>query len=141
MTPVMMWMPFLIGIAVEGMYRGILLPRLLKKKSVNAAIFISALWLSLLHSLNLLAGQPFQAVLIRLLLTFLTGLYYGAMYLRIRRLTPLVLQHGLWDLVAFSGILQRVSWKGPVMLGISTLQAIFAAVLMRSYRGKNADAL
>ena len=141
MTPVMMWMPFLIGIAVEGMYRGILLPRLLKKKSVNAAIFISALWLSLLHSLNLLAGQPFQAVLIRLLLTFLTGLYYGAMYLRIRWLIPLVLQHGLWDLVAFSGILQRVSWKGPVMLGISTLQAIFAAVLMRSYRGKNADAL
>ena len=135
-TPVMVLTPLLVGIAEEGMYRGILLPGLLKKKSVNTAIVCSAVWFSMLHLLNLLGGQSVRAVVSQLFLTFLTGLYFAAVYLRVRKLSLLILQHALWDFIAFSGVLERTLWAGLAVSLIVAMQLVFACAMLISNRGK-----
>ena len=136
-TPVMIVMPILIGIAEEGMYRGILLPALFRKRTVNTAILISAFWFSALHALNLLGGQSILAVIGQLLLTFLTGLYFAAVYIRIKRLSLLILQHALWDFVAFSGVVERTPVTGFAIALITVMQFICVFAMLMSYREKN----
>ena len=131
--------PLLIGVAEEGMYRGILLRSLLCRISINQAIFISALWFSLLHLLNLLGGQSVSAVGIQLLLTFLNGLYFGAIYVQIKKLPLLVLQHGLWDFITFSVAIAQSPWMAVVMAFISVIQLILSIKLMMSYRNRTTE--
>ena len=131
--------PILVAIAEEGMYRGILLPALLKKRTVNGAVVRCAVWFSLLHLLNLLGGQSLRAVGIQLVLTFMTGLYYAAVYMKTGRLSLMILQHALWDFIAFSGVVERAPWTGIAVALLTAMQLIFAVILLVSYRGKWED--
>ena len=87
----------IVGFAEETMFRGILLRGALARYNVFLAMLISAVGFSLLHSVNVLGGEPAGSVVSQMGSTLLYGLFMAPLALLIGNLTPLVLLHFLWD--------------------------------------------
>ena len=89
----------LVGFSEELMYRGILFKAFLgdKKTDKIKTVFFSAIGFSLLHSINFLAGLPIDEVLIQLVFTFIFGLLFALLKLRIKNIIPFIVFHWLWD--------------------------------------------
>lgn len=106
---------FLIGFAEEGMFRGVLLRGALTKFNVLAAMLISSIGFSLLHSINVFAGYPVPDMLDQLRATFIIGLLYAPLAILVGNLWPLIITHFIWDFVG----LAKVQLSSP--LPISTI--------------------
>lgn len=92
-----------IAFAEEGLYRGYALPRIeAATGSPWVAVVATSAAFGLQHAL-LPVADP-QWMLARVLGTFIVGLFLGALYVRWRRLLPLVVAHWAID-VAFLGLL------------------------------------
>ncbi len=97
-----MIMTFLVGFSEELVYRGVVLATFLKDSKV-LALLVSAVIFSLLHAVNVLGGIDFLSMLVQLGLTFLGGLFFGIVRLKVESIIPLILFHFTWDFVLFSG--------------------------------------
>ncbi len=95
-------MTFLVGFSEELVYRGVVFAAFLKESKV-AALLVSAVIFSLLHAVNIFGGLDFISMLVQLGLTFLGGLFFGIVRLKIESIIPLILFHFTWDFVLFSG--------------------------------------
>lgn len=91
-----------VGFSEELMYRGIVLPGLLKRYERLKAVMISAFMFSLLHSVNILGGFEVTTMLMQLVTTFIYGLFAGCLFLQIKSIVPLMMYHALWDTVIMS---------------------------------------
>jgi len=87
----------LVGFSEELMFRGILLRGALAQRGLFASMLISAVGFSLLHAVNIFGGAPAVAVVFQLVLTFLAGLFFAPVALKIRNLAPLMVWHWFWD--------------------------------------------
>lgn len=93
---------FLIGFAEETMFRGVLLRGLLMKHNVLLSIIVSSVGFSLLHSINIFAGYPFQSMINQLGATFMYGLLMAPLALLVKNMWPLIISHFLWDFVSLA---------------------------------------
>lgn len=102
----------LVGIGEEVVFRGVLLRALVERGYHYSALLGSAVAFSLLHAVNVFGGLPFEAMLAQLWNTFLFGLAFAPLALRMGTLVPLILYHALWDgvlfLIPFSGGMSEV---------------------------------
>jgi uncharacterized protein len=105
----------LVGISEEVMFRGVVLRAMLEITGQGRAIILSALCFSVLHGVNLLAGQSLENTVVQMLLTFVFGLAFGALLLRLGSLVPLILFHAAWDMLLFLGGLYGAE-LGPISL-------------------------
>ncbi|MGN0349272.1 MAG: lysostaphin resistance A-like protein [Roseburia sp.] len=124
----------LIGIAEEGMYRGILLGGLLRKTSPVAAIVVSAVLFSLLHLLNVLGGIELSEVLNQMVSTFLMGLFLGSVYVDSKNILLAILFHFFWDYIMLTGVLGELSMLFVVIFGVTALEVIISAILLFQFR-------
>lgn len=92
----------LVGLSEELMFRGIVLRGLLEKNSLFVSMLLSALLFSLLHAVNVLAGLPISSMVMQLILTFLFGMVFAPMAIKIGNITPLIIYHWLWDFCLIS---------------------------------------
>lgn len=120
----------LIGIAEEGMFRGILLGGLARGTGPVRAVIVSALFFSLLHALNLLGGLAPSDVLNQMVSTFVMGLFLGAAYLDTRKLWLVMLFHALWDYLMLSGTFPDASLLVVVMFAAYVAEFLIAIVLL-----------
>lgn len=95
-------LPISVGIAEELIYRGYALPRLVGLLGGRQflAVAVQAFFFGLQH-VAFFWGAPWPAALAKFLTTFLAGLVFGALYLKQRRLVPLIAAHVVLDLVGF----------------------------------------
>ena len=98
-----------VGFSEELMFRGILLRGALTKTSIMQAILISAGGFSLLHAVNVFGGAPLVAVPFQLVLTFVAGLFFAPVALKVRNLIPLMIFHWVWDTTTLSATLFGVA--------------------------------
>ena len=96
----------LVGFSEELMYRGILFSAFLnnKKSGKIKAVFISALGFSLLHAINFLAGLPLGALIDQLIFTFIFGVLFALLKLRIKNIIPFIIYHWLWDFALIGAV-------------------------------------
>ena len=120
----------LIGIAEEGMYRGILLGGLSRKLPPIGAIFVSSLLFSALHLLNIIGGVEISDVANQLLSTFVIGFFLGLMYLETRNLLLPILFHALWDYIILSGALGQLEIMPLVLIGIYIAQIVLSILMI-----------
>ena len=120
----------LIGFSEEVMFRGILLRGALARFTISPAILISAVAFSLLHLMDGNAGQPVGNTLQELGFTFLMGLGLAPIALRIGSLWPLIIWHGLWDIVAFSS--DALGVLHPFALPGMLIQVVVGLMVWRS---------
>ena len=86
----------LVGIAEEGLFRGLILNMLLPKGIWRAVIFSSLLFGSV-HLLNVFVGFPLNGVLQEMLSALGFGMFLAAVRLRTNSLRPGIIAHALWD--------------------------------------------
>jgi membrane protease YdiL (CAAX protease family) len=118
----------MVGFSEELMFRGILLQGARREVSLGKAILISSVGFSLLHSVNTLAGVPFDGMVQQMGLTFVFGLAMACYALRANSLVPVIVFHTLWDMVQFVGGEFGSDFGQLINIGI-VLNATVAAVL------------
>lgn len=89
----------LVGVSEEVMFRGIVLHSFLKITTKAKAVMISAILFSLLHSVNVLGGLDFGSMLLQLFSTFVFGIVFACICVKIKNIIPLIIYHALWDFV------------------------------------------
>ena len=98
----------LIGVSEELVYRGVVFAAFFKDSKVKA-LLVSAMMFSLLHSVNVLAGVDLTGMVIQMAMTFITGLFYGLVRLKIQCIIPLMIFHWLWDFYLIGGTVLQVA--------------------------------
>lgn len=113
----------LSGYVEEVYYRGIML-RTLLPKGRGWAIGLTVALFSLTHILHALNGRDPMASLLQVGYAAAIGLLFTAIWLRTRALWPLVLAHGINNLIAF------LASSGPSTGGPSTGDLILSAFVV-----------
>ncbi|EGJ27055.1 CPBP family intramembrane glutamic endopeptidase [Streptococcus porcinus] len=123
----------LIGIAEEGMFRGLLLGSLEKKFSPVKAIILSSIFFSLLHLLNILGGVTFSDVLNQMLSTFIMGLFLGCIYIDTKNIIFPIIFHSLWDYLILSNSIADFPFALILIFSISVLEIVISIILLLKF--------
>ncbi|KRN89375.1 CPBP family intramembrane glutamic endopeptidase [Ligilactobacillus ceti] len=105
-----------VGISEELMFRGIVLGSFLKSGHVYQGIFFSALCFALLHAVNVLGGSPYSEVVTQVMMTFINGLAFAGLKIKLNNLTPLMIFHWLYDFLLIAGLVAHVDVSGIMLL-------------------------
>jgi uncharacterized protein len=116
-----------VGIAEEGLFRGLILNMLLPK-GIWRAVLLSSLLFGSVHILNVFVGFPLNDVLLEMLSALAIGMFLAAVRLRTNSLRPGIIAHCLWDLplVILKIHLQHLSSPSP-------LQALLVSIICSFY--------
>lgn len=106
----------LVGLGEETMYRGIVLHAFLTTHRVRWAMLVSAIGFSLLHAVNVFGGVAFLSVPMQLITTFLFGLFFAPLMLKLNNIVPLIIFHWLWDFVLFAAPLMGEQVQASVSM-------------------------
>ena len=120
----------LIGIAEEGMYRGILLGAMAQKMNSLLAILLSSALFCALHLLNVIGGLSVSELIGQLGSTFVMGVFLGAMYLETRKILFPIIFHSLWDYILLSGSLEEVQIIPIVLIGVYVLEVFISLIII-----------
>ena len=120
----------LIGIAEEGMYRGILLGAMAKKMNSLLAILLSSALFCALHLLNVIGGLSVSELIGQLGSTFVMGVFLGAMYLETRKILFPIIFHSLWDYILLSGSLDEVQIIPIILIGVYVLEVFISLIII-----------
>lgn len=90
-------MPVTVAVAEELLYRGVVLQALRSRFPAVVAVLVSSVFFGLQHA-ALSLGSPADAAA-RVLTTFLCGIVFAVLALRLRRLVPLVVGHWVLDVL------------------------------------------
>lgn len=138
---------FLIGLAEEALFRGVIAQTLLEhcgasRAGIWKAVVLSGLIFGAGHTVNILESAPL-GVLIQVCITASLGILYAAIYFRTGNLWVLVFLHALQDTAALinsglyegtDGIAEAVSSYDPSMLYAVLLYLIPTVILLRKSR-------
>ncbi len=117
---------FLVGFSEELMYRGMVFSAFLQDSKVKA-ILVSAVTFSLLHSVNMFAGVSFGGMGLQLFMTFIAGLFFAFIRLKIENIVLLMIYHWLWDFTLIGGqALQDGDINGNYTTAMILFQLVFA---------------
>lgn len=114
--------PFLIGFTEEVMFRGILLRGAVTRLSPGQAMLLSAVLFALMHVLNGIAIQAVWPTVQHTALAFCVGFFLAPVALKLGNLWPIILWHGIWDLIIFTSQIANV--VHPVALFAIMIQAV-----------------
>ncbi|MBS9779710.1 MAG: CPBP family intramembrane metalloprotease [Moraxellaceae bacterium] len=121
---------FLVGFSEELMYRGMVFSAFLQDSKVKA-VLVSAVIFSLLHAVNVLAGVSFGGMWLQLFMTFIAGLFFAFVRLKIENIVPLIIYHWLWDFTLIGGqVLQDGDINGNFTTAMIFFQLAFAVTVI-----------
>jgi membrane protease YdiL (CAAX protease family) len=86
-----------VGIAEEGLFRGLIL-NILLPKGIWRAVLLSSLLFGSVHLLNVFVGFPLTGALIQVISALGFGMFLAALRLRTNSLRPGIIAHAIWDL-------------------------------------------
>lgn len=126
----------LVGFSEELVYRGIVFNGFLEKRGTVKAVLISSTAFSLLHAANILGGAAPMAVFSQLCLTFIIGIIFSCLYLRMNNLVAIMILHWTWD---FSLMLIQLTKINFAKFGIAfiILQIITLIAMILWMKNKN----
>ncbi len=127
----------LVGFSEEAMFRGVLLHGAWRTRGLFRAMLLSAAGFALLHAVNVLGGSPPGAVAVQLAVTFLFGLTFAPLAVRLGSLWPLVVLHAAWDFGLFAHEILGVAPPAAAALQ-PLLLALAAPALWWTLRGDRA---
>lgn len=125
---------FFVGISEELVYRGIIFTNIAKEKGVFKGILISALFFSILHSINIIGGISISSMFIQLVNTFIAGIFFASVYNYTKNIMLLIIMHAFWDYVLFTDIIKIFPFIGDAYIIFSILEIIVAFTLLIKYR-------
>ncbi|WP_114569800.1 CPBP family intramembrane glutamic endopeptidase [Exiguobacterium flavidum] len=106
----------LVGFNEETIFRGVLIRAFHPESHPFKALFVSATFFSAFHLLNLFAFIPLSSMLYQLGNTFVFGLFFGLLALKLNNLWPLIILHGFWDFVSLGGDIIDIELTIPLLI-------------------------
>lgn len=100
---------FLVGFSEEVMFRGILLHSFTNKGKVYSGLIVSSVLFALLHSVNMLGGVTFGEMVTQVCTSFLLGIYFSPLAIKLESLIPLIIFHWLWDCILVSSSILEIN--------------------------------
>ncbi|MCT4780708.1 MULTISPECIES: CPBP family intramembrane glutamic endopeptidase [Exiguobacterium] len=105
-----------VGFNEEVLFRGIILRNLHPEQHPYRAILISAALFSSFHLINLIALVPLTSMIVQLANTFLFGLFFALIALKLNNLWPLIIFHALWDFSNIAADVLNVDLAIPTLI-------------------------
>lgn len=126
----------LVGIAEEGLFRGIIFNELFdlwgrnKLKGLYLATLVSAIVFGGTHLTNLIKGASFSGVLVQIISAGISGVLYCALYYRFNNLWVPIFLHALSDFISFvqQGMLSGAASTSDIVNGFSSATLIMSAL-------------
>lgn len=119
--------PLLVGFSEEVLFRGILLRGAMARLPVAHAMLLSAVLFALMHVLNGIVVQTIWPTLQQIAFALCVGFFLAPIALKIGNLWPLILWHGLWDMIVLAS--QIANTLHPIALIIILIQALICTWL------------
>ncbi|HEV2656910.1 MAG TPA: CPBP family intramembrane glutamic endopeptidase, partial [Ktedonobacteraceae bacterium] len=116
-----------VGIAEEGLFRGIILNMLLPK-GIWKAVLLSSLLFGCVHILNVFVGFPLNGALAEMLSALGFGMFLAAVRLRTNSLRPGIIAHALWDFPLIILNMHRQHIVSPSLLEALLVGGILCAI-------------
>lgn len=127
----------LIGIAEEGMFRGILLGGLVRRIKPVQAVLVSSLFFSALHGLNIFGGLEASEVVSQMGSTIVMGVFLASMYLYTEKIAFPVVFHSMWDLIILGQNYVKIDSLPLILIGAGVVElAVSALILLKLVRNK-----
>ncbi len=121
---------FLVGLSEELVYRGVVFASFIKENKVKS-LLISAVTFSLLHSVNVFGGLTFTAMLMQLAMTFVAGLFFGFVRMKIDNIVPIIIFHWAWDFSLIGGDVINVGdINNSFTVGFIVCEILFAVTFV-----------
>jgi membrane protease YdiL (CAAX protease family) len=92
------WLVSLPSILEEFVFRGVILTLFLTKYTPTRAIIYSAIGFGVIHLLNLASDKEVVWVMGQVVWCFISGLFYGYLFLKTKSLLPVMVVHYLFNL-------------------------------------------
>lgn len=135
----------LIGLAPavfeEVLFRGIFISNLKKKyNSPMAVVLISAVVFSLVHLTNI-GGMDVLSLLLQLIMAFVTGIVFGAIYLYTEDLASVIIAHFAIDVLGgiFIGGATTPYYFLAIMIALLIFEAVYGVLIVRKIAAKNEE--
>ena len=128
----------MVGFSEEVMFRGIVLRGALTQKRIFTSMLISAAFFSSLHAVNVLGGASAASIPIQLLNTFLFGLFFAPLALKMGNLIPLIIFHWLWDFTLFTAVMLSVD-TSIMFISFLLIEIIMIIVLWWLMKNKTVE--
>jgi len=116
-----------VGIAEEGLFRGLILNMLLPK-AIWRAVLLSSLLFGCMHILNVFVGFPLNGALLEMLSALGFGIFLSAVRLRTNSLRPGIIAHSLWDLPLLILHIHSQHISSPSLLQTFLIGGIICAI-------------
>jgi membrane protease YdiL (CAAX protease family) len=135
---------FAVGLDEETWTRGLLLESL-RHRGTFQAVLLSAVFFGLIHSINIVGGQPVSTTAVQVFVALSFGLALGALRVRTHSIWPCIFVHAAWDfaLILRSGEIGESDGtalsQALVTMAIMTPLAIYGLVLIRPGRTPGRD--
>ncbi|MCJ8341691.1 MAG: CPBP family intramembrane metalloprotease [Cetobacterium sp.] len=100
---------FLVGFSEEVMFRGILLHSFTNKGKIYSGLIVSSILFALLHSVNMFGGVTFGGMVTQVCTSFLLGIYFAPLAIKLESLIPLIIFHWLWDCILVSSSVLEIN--------------------------------
>ncbi len=127
----------LIGVAEEGMFRGILLGGLVRRIKPVQAVLVSSLFFSALHGLNIFGGLEASEVVSQMGSTIVMGVFLASMYLYTEKIAFPVVFHSMWDLIILGQNYVKIDSLPLILIGAGVVElAVSALILLKLVRNK-----
>lgn len=125
-----------VGISEELVYRGVIFSRMVPEKGLLKATFLSALFFSVLHSVNVIGGLSLTGMLSQLISTFMAGLFFALFYYYTKNIYLIILYHFLFDYMLFTDITIRFPIISQGYQFLTMLEIALTLYLLYHYRKK-----
>ncbi|WP_342560567.1 type II CAAX endopeptidase family protein [Psychrobacillus sp. FSL W7-1457] len=128
----------LVGFVEESIYRGIMI-KILLPLGMLPAILTSSILFSVTHMLNLLSGQSLGQTGLQLIYSLLIGIVLAQLFVKTENIYPLILFHGLHNLLQFLGNGESSVILDTTVIGILVIAiTVLAFSLRKNNTVKNA---
>ncbi|GAA0741362.1 CPBP family intramembrane glutamic endopeptidase [Clostridium oceanicum] len=119
----------LVGFTEEVMFRGVLLQRYLENGQIKKGIIISSLMFSLMHCSNILSGQSIAKTGGQLVVTFIMGLFFATISVKLNNIVVPILYHFLWDFSVISLGIIGIN-NAPLLAMLSSVANVLGIIVM-----------
>ena len=137
------------GVLEETVYRGFMIPVMMRKKrNIAAALFVSSGVFGLVHGTNIFVGADPLHTLIQVVTSFMLGIVLGGMFLFSGNIIVPIAIHTIQDILAI-GVQSAVTEEGVVTTSVTVqtliedaaLVLLFAFVIYFIFKRKNKEAI
>ncbi|MGT2932597.1 CPBP family intramembrane glutamic endopeptidase [Streptococcus catagoni] len=118
-----------VGFGEELLYRRIVFIGLYNDRSLKQAVIISTAIFSLSHAFNIIGANEVKPVIMQVIMTFMSGLFYALIYKYTKNIFLLIIEHAMWDYILIN-FAEKVEFIAVIMVTLTVVRFLLTIFLI-----------